>query len=234
MVTRSPLLSADPPAGPTPPSLASPVDPVSCRASDVLALGLLVLLVGACGSEAEVPEPPAAPTLPAEVEPETAPAPEAVVVPDVPAPTPAQLSLHSGFLPDPYVVYGDAGGDVEASERFGEECAGFVREEPNIELQIDNALSDLRVLVHSAADVTLVVDGPSGPERATRCGDDELGDLPYVHGRMVPGRYRVWVGSKERGARHEFRLGFSEIDAVTVDAVAAAAPSGPAVEDEAP
>lgn len=199
---------------------------VTLRARLVIrsSLALLVLAL-ACGGEDAPPEAP--PPTPGSDTTPTPPSDDPTEPPRVePEPDAERVSLRSGFLPDPRVVAGEAGGTQEVGARFeGEDCAGFVRETENIRLEVENSLADLRVLVHSAADVSLVVDGPSGPERELRCGDDELGDLPYVHGRFVPGVYRIWVGSKDANARPAFQLGFSEIDSVTVEAIANASPT---------
>ncbi len=118
-------------------------------------------------------------------------------------------SLATGFLPDPHVLSGAAGGPVAAaplgSTAFGP-CAGFVPEQPSHILDLTSSFAFLRVDVSSAADTTLAIYGPSG----WLCNDDTLGVNPRIAGAWAPGRYRIWVGTYAPSSPQPYSISFSE------------------------
>ncbi len=118
-------------------------------------------------------------------------------------------ALTSGFLPDPHLVTGTSGGTVSAAELDigkASNCAGFVSGAPNHVLTLNSSFNYLRFDVASSGDTTLVLHGPSG----WMCNDDTVGFNPRLDGPFVPGTYRIWVGSYDRGRNHDYTLAASE------------------------
>lgn len=176
-------------------------------------LGITGLLcLAGCGNDEEQTPPPA-PTAAAEPAQPTAP----------PAAEPAQpqgganlesnfgtVSLEPGFVPDPKVVSGTSGGDIDAST-LNAACTGWVTETPDHILATSGDFSSLRVMAHSAGDITLVVQKPDG---TYACDDDTEGTDPVVEAAMQQGNYKIWIGSYEQGANAQYQLGFSELPSV--------------------
>lgn len=72
---------------------------------------------------------------------------------------------------------------------------------------------NLRVMVSSQGDTTLVIRGPDG---TYRCDDDSGGSLnPLVAGAFASGTYQVYVGTFTNTESPPFTIGFSELDSVT-------------------
>lgn len=171
----------------------------------------LLLLASACGDdEEEAPvAPPSAETSPAAEEPAAEPAqPQAAEQLDSNFGT---VSLNPGFVPDPKVVEGVSGGGVEAST-LDAACAGWVAQTPDHILAAGGDFANMRILAHSEADITLVVQKPDG---TYVCDDDTEGTNPVVATAAPQGNYKVWIGSYEEGANAEYKLGFSELEQVT-------------------
>ena len=74
------------------------------------------------------------------------------------------------------------------------------------------AFANLKVMVASAQDVTLVIRTPAGQYM---CNDDTEGTNPVVSGPFAPGMYSIWIGSYNQGANSPYRLGFTELPSVT-------------------
>lgn len=134
-----------------------------------------------------------------------------------PEPIHGTVRLGRGFLPDPQVAKGIAGGSVPAERRFAEFqdpdrpvlCAGFVAESPDFWVSPQGPLGAIRVVSWAREDTTLAVLDPSG---RLRCSDDAEGHNPAVTVNEVGGgRYAVWVGSREAGLNTPYRIGFSEL-----------------------
>lgn len=117
------------------------------------------------------------------------------------------VSLNAGFVPDPHVVNGTSGGGIDAAT-LSPSCSGWVSSTPDHILSAQSAFSTLRILAHSSADVTLVVQKPDG---SYLCNDDSEGTDPVISASLAAGNYRIWVGSYEQGASAQYRLGFSEL-----------------------
>jgi hypothetical protein len=123
-----------------------------------------------------------------------------------------QVSLRSGFLPDPHAVTVNAGGEVEAT-RANEACAGFIAARPSFTLRYTSGEYPLYISATSDADTTIVVRAPDG---SWSCDDDSAGNLNPVVSWESPrsGRYQIWVG--RYGAQGEAApavLSISEIGA---------------------
>ncbi|MCU0882888.1 MAG: peptidase S1 [Hyphomonadaceae bacterium] len=110
------------------------------------------------------------------------------------APSFANLSLSSGFVPDPATVQVVAGGSVDASY-LGNGCNGMIANAPDVKLSWRNdGGSRLTIMAVSGGDTTLVINMPDG---SWLCDDDSGGDLdPAVVIRNAPsGVYDIWVGT---------------------------------------
>lgn len=121
-----------------------------------------------------------------------------------------QVSLTSGFLPDPYTVNVNAGGPVDARGRAGGRCVGYMAEAPSLTLDYTAGSYQLFLSAASSADTTLVVLGPDG---RYYCDDDGAGNFnPGVHmPNPSSGRYQIWVGTYAAIGSASARLHVSEI-----------------------
>lgn len=103
-------------------------------------------------------------------------------------------ALSPGFLPDPYTETGLAGGPRDSFEWTGTDgftdCQGNLPREPQHILELDE-FSRLKVVAESNnADLTMIVEGPSG----TWCNDDFEGLNPGFNTAFPAGTYRFFVG----------------------------------------
>lgn len=76
----------------------------------------------------------------------------------------------------------------------GSGCVGYLGAAPDLELEVVTP-GRYAIRTISAADTTLVVDGPGGPF----CNDDYEGFDARVEADLEPGTYRVWVGTFVEG-----------------------------------
>jgi hypothetical protein len=122
------------------------------------------------------------------------------------------IALTPGFLPDPQVMAGMAGGPAAASS-LGAQCRGMIPQAPQQRVLLQSPTGFLRVWVHSNADTTLVVRGPNGQ---VFCNDDTFGLNPSVDLRGAPpGAYDVFVGTYSAGTPTPYTIGFSELTSST-------------------
>jgi hypothetical protein len=141
-----------------------------------------------------------------------------------PAATPAQntpaasgsnfgpVSLAPGFAADPHVVEGTAGGTRSATE-LGGGCAGYISDRPGHLFVSDGDFGALRVMAWAEMeDLTLVIQRPDG---SYVCNDDAEATDPMVMGAFGRGTYKIWVGTYAAGSTPAYRLGFSELPAIT-------------------
>jgi len=120
------------------------------------------------------------------------------------------LHLSTGFTPDPSVIRVQSGGSLDAAS-IDSACAGFITSAPDVRLTFDAGSLPLIISVASAADTTLVVNGPDG---RWYCDDDGgvNGMNPQVRfNRPASGRYEIWVGTYGRAALRDARLHISEL-----------------------
>ena len=119
------------------------------------------------------------------------------------------VSLVTGFTPDPYLVSIVAGGDSAASDELGAACAGNVNSKrPDVVLNYTAGPNfGLYLYAEAAEDTTLILLGPDG----WYCDDDSHGDLnPGVSlERPLSGDYLIWVGTFDGGVA-DAELGISE------------------------
>ncbi len=175
----------------------------------VSAFALLAAII-ACGGSDDDNEPPPVPATPTVPTPTGTPTP--MPAPGAAAPAGTTLvNLSTGFMPDPATATGVAGGPLSAST-LDPSCRGNIPNSPQHTLMLATDFQNLRVMVHSVEDATLVIRGPDG---VYRCDDDGGGSLmPMVQGAWGPGTYQVWVGVFAGGSG-AYTIGFSELDSVT-------------------
>ena len=119
------------------------------------------------------------------------------------------LKLNSGFEPDPRIVEILAGGSEDASS-VGDNCWGFVANEPD--LRVFYSADDLPLTfdVISDSDTTLVINDPDGN---WICDDDsgEGLDPSITINEPVSGDYQIWVGIYSEGELVEAALQITEL-----------------------
>lgn len=138
------------------------------------------------------------------------------------------VTLSTGFMPDPKVAQGRSGGARDAST-LSPGCAGWVdANKPDHIFVASTAFgANFRILGHSTRvptqDITLVMQKPDG---TYVCNDDAAAPAtdPILAGnQLLPGVYKIWVGSYQQGEFADYRLGFTELGSVTTDSLQNAA-----------
>jgi hypothetical protein len=123
-----------------------------------------------------------------------------------------RLTLAQGFSPSSAIVSGQTGGStslpavVGKRDRLGNPCLGFGDPTPDHILELQADFRNLTVAVDSGgSDTTLIVEAPDG---SLLCGDDtgSSRDASIADGQWPYGSYKVWVGSIDSGARHNYTL----------------------------
>lgn len=187
-----------------------------------IALALLLALGVGCGGGEEAateapPETAAAPT--AAEAPAAEEAPAAAEEAPAAAAQPAAaaggsnfgtVSLAPGFMPDPSKATGTSGGSIDAST-LDQNCNGWVAGTPDHLFVAQGDFSNLRVMVQSESDTTLVIQRPDG---SYVCNDDGENLDPIVASNFAAGTYKVWVGSYMQGENSPYTLGLSELGSV--------------------
>lgn len=110
------------------------------------------------------------------------------------------LQINSKFQPDPLVVRGTSGGAK------GSDC-GNIAGLPNQVIQVSESLPYLRLIVESAGQPTLLIDGPSG--RFCVLADRFSGGKPEFSGFWQAGKYSLYVGDRAQG-QHPYQLSISK------------------------
>jgi hypothetical protein len=118
--------------------------------------------------------------------------------------------LTAGFVPDPYNVDLQAGGDVDVNEAVGQNCRGYATTAPDFDVTYEAGSFDLYISATSNGDATLVVNAPDG---SWWCDDDSAGSLnPGIRfDDPMSGRYDIWVGTYSEGAPEDATLHISEL-----------------------
>ncbi len=127
------------------------------------------------------------------------------------------VELSAGFVPDPHVVSGVSGGQVDASQ-VGSTCRGWISSTPDHVLQARTGFAPIRIMARSSADTTLVVMDQAG---RVWCNDDAEGRDPMIQTQLAQGTYRIWVGSYSHGQNARYSLGFSELGSVSPSSLSA-------------
>ena len=183
------------------------------KTASIISLLIIALMAFAiaCGNRDQPPAPTPAPAV---AVPPAAPA----VPPPAPVPPAANLqsnfgtiTLATGFTPDPHVAQGTSGGAINAST-WNPTCSGWVSQTPDHIFVSSTAFANLRFIINSTQDTTLVLQKPDG---TYLCADDTEGLNPIVQGAFPAGTYKVWIGSYEQGASAAYRLGVTELTSTT-------------------
>jgi hypothetical protein len=107
-------------------------------------------------------------------------------------PSYGEVSLNTGFTPDPYVVSLAAGGDEDASG-VSSSCWGNVATNPDFNLNFTAGSLPLFISASSSTDTTILVNAPDGQ---WYCSDDYAGLNPAVEFTYPQsGLYNIWVGT---------------------------------------
>lgn len=120
-----------------------------------------------------------------------------------------ELSLRSGFTPDPHIVPVRAGGSTPATQ-LGRRCPGFYPREPQARLNYRAGSLPLIISAASAGDTTLFVKAPDG---SFICDDDGgvNGSNPAIRlNTPASGAYEIWVGVHRLLSNTDARLYLSE------------------------
>lgn len=133
-----------------------------------------------------------------------------------------QVTLNSGFQPDPHSVTLTAGGTEDARDLSGD-CVGMIASRADFTLRYRQAGSlPLIISATSEADTTLAIRAPDG---RWYCDDDSGGSLNPMVRFDAPrnGRYQIWVGTFGSDSAPAV-LHISEVGNVTTDEDAGAMP----------
>jgi uncharacterized membrane protein len=108
-----------------------------------------------------------------------------------------EISLNSGFTPDPRRVSVTAGGPIEA-DPLGDGCRGEISNAPSVQVTYRAGSFPLVFRTLSDSDTTLVVRAPNG---RWSCDDDSWidGDEEIRFDSPASGAYDVWVGTYAGG-----------------------------------
>jgi hypothetical protein len=125
-------------------------------------------------------------------------------------PTYGSTSLSAGFTPDPYVVSLQSGGPYDSSTYISSSCRGFIAQAPDYRLSYNAGSWPLILSVDSAADTTLVVNGPDGQ---WYCDDDSGNGLnPSLRWNNPPsGQYDIYIGTYGDAGLRDALLSISEV-----------------------
>lgn len=128
-------------------------------------------------------------------------------------PTYGTVNLASGFTPDPYTRDLESGGPINAAERSGGECQGYIANAPDFRLNWRAGDGSLPLVfsVVSNTDTTLVVNGPDGRWYCDDDGGNNGLNPSLVFRRPASGQYDIWVGTYGRAALAGARLEISEL-----------------------
>lgn len=109
-----------------------------------------------------------------------------------------EISLSSGFTPDPYRVNVVSGGNVNGGALPGS-CVGMISDAPDLEVTYDSNGGPLTFRTQSGGDTTLIINGPDGN---WYCDDDSGGGVNarVTFGSAPSGVYDIWVGAIGDGA----------------------------------
>ena len=107
-----------------------------------------------------------------------------------------EISLRTGFTPDPYRVSMAAGGGIDAyaDTDLPAACVGNITDAPDFEVTYTAGSLPLVFRTVSASDTTLIINGPDG---SWSCDDDSYGDgdAEVRFNRPQSGTYDIWVGT---------------------------------------
>ncbi|MBW4580219.1 MAG: hypothetical protein KME42_11690 [Tildeniella nuda ZEHNDER 1965/U140] len=122
------------------------------------------------------------------------------------------VTLGPRFSPNPLEVKGFAGGDTAVKDLIGRaktptgDCTGYANAKPNSTIELTEFFESLSLVVQSADDTALVIQGPGG----IWCNDDYQGKNPGVSGEWLPGTYKIWVSSYAQSRTPAYVLRITE------------------------
>lgn len=104
-----------------------------------------------------------------------------------------EVSLNSGFAPDPHRVSLTAGGTIQASS-VSSSCQGSIAIAPDYQITYTAGALPLAIKTQANSDTTLVVNGPDGQ---WYCDDDSGGgsNAQVYFAKPSSGTYDIWVGT---------------------------------------
>jgi hypothetical protein len=112
-----------------------------------------------------------------------------------------------GYLPDPRIDEGRAGGSIGVG-LIGGGCRGRVEAQPNHVVELRDPFDYFRIEIEAEEGATsLIVRTPSGGHL---CGAPDEGPTRVERDEWMAGRYRIWVGRRDREATPEYRIIYSE------------------------
>ncbi len=108
-----------------------------------------------------------------------------------------EVSLSSGFTPDPHRVSLTAGGSIQASV-VSSSCQGSIAMAPDYQITYTAGSLPLAIKTQANSDTTLVVNGPDGQ---WYCDDDSGGgtNAQVYFAKPSSGVYDIWVGTYSGG-----------------------------------
>jgi hypothetical protein len=138
--------------------------------------------------------------------------------PETPTPRVGVIALHPGFVPDPRVL------EARTELTLDALTADCVAPEtpPDYVLMLDNAITRLRLLAKSSAQIRLAV---ATPDATTSCSLAEPANEVEIASAFPRGASRVWVASARTGER--YRLGLTELANVGHSRLTERAPDRP-------
>ena len=125
------------------------------------------------------------------------------------------VTLTSGFTPDPHVIAVNAGGPDSAADN-GASCTGYIAaDQPDYRVNYATGSYPLGIFVRSSADTTLIVNAPDG---SWHCNDDfsqlDASSPGIVFDSPTSGQYDIWVGTYGSDTvGSEAQLVLTELDA---------------------
>lgn len=123
-----------------------------------------------------------------------------------------EVTLHTGFTPDPHNLEMMAGGEVNVWDALPDTpgCRGWAASAPDYRLHYTAGNTfDLYISATSGADTTLIVNGPDG---RWHCNDDAYGLNPgLMFENPRGGQYDIWVGTYSEGPLRPAVLHISEL-----------------------
>lgn len=123
--------------------------------------------------------------------------------------------LRAGFTPDPHVMAGALGGQVQASQ-VNSACRGYISPQPNHVVSSRTGFRNLRFVVNAQRDSTLMVMLPNGQ---ILCDDDGGENMnPLIEGSVSPGDIRIWVGAYSTSSvGTPYTIGITEMSHITAN-----------------
>lgn len=115
--------------------------------------------------------------------------------------------MRRGFLPDPRMISGVAGGPLDANG-LGGTCRGRVTALPTHIVTLMTDFDFVQLWLEADVELTMIVLTPEG---RFLCDVGTENVVEVSMGRWAAGEYRIWVGTHEEDVTARHRLGISEI-----------------------